>query len=57
MIAVEDPNGEILEQAVMYEWTPPFCQKCQVVGHDCAKKQPAPKPKTKKQWIPKSKPA
>lgn len=43
-IWVADPDGKVLEQEVAYEWTPPFCNKCNKVGHDCEKK-------VTKQWV------
>ncbi|XP_021727809.1 uncharacterized protein LOC110694913 [Chenopodium quinoa] len=43
-VFVESPSKEILELKVVYEWTPPFCSKCNKVGHDCSVKVPsAPK--------------
>ncbi|XP_021765923.1 uncharacterized protein LOC110730426 [Chenopodium quinoa] len=35
---VESPLKAILELKVVYEWTPPFCSKCNKVGHDCSVK-------------------
>lgn len=46
------PAGKELEQAVVFEWTPLFCKKCNKVGHDCDKKV-ATKKKVTKQWVPK----
>ncbi|XP_021766230.1 uncharacterized protein LOC110730713 [Chenopodium quinoa] len=39
-VFVESPSKEILELKVVYEWTPPFCSKCNKVGHDCSAKAP-----------------
>lgn len=55
-ISVEGPDGEVMEQNVIYEWRPPFCSTCNKVGHDCAKKAPEKK-KVSKKWVPKSKEA
>ncbi|XP_021765919.1 uncharacterized protein LOC110730423 [Chenopodium quinoa] len=37
-VFVESPSKETLELKVVYEWTPPFCSKCNKVGHDCSVK-------------------
>lgn len=50
-IAVESPDGQLLEQGVNYEWAPPFLTTCNKVGHDCSKKAPV---KKKTQWVPKA---
>lgn len=34
-IQFEDPNGACLKQKVTYDWLPPFCKKCQKLGHQC----------------------
>lgn len=47
-IAIKDCDGRKLMQKVEYYWKPPFCNKCQRVGHQC-------KTKESKQWIPKPK--
>lgn len=48
---------DMLKQKVTYDWTPPFCQQCKKVGHDCAQPKPKSKgPQTKKVWVPKAKP-
>ncbi|XP_021749426.1 uncharacterized protein LOC110715167 [Chenopodium quinoa] len=64
-VLVESPSKELLELKVVYEWAPPFCSKCNKVGHDCSTKpapakpkqvhkQPAPvSPKQKQAWVPK----
>ncbi|XP_021734544.1 uncharacterized protein LOC110701237 [Chenopodium quinoa] len=55
-----DEYGVLIEQKVVFEWTPPFCSKCNKVGHDCAiprkvqpqKKQVASKEQPKqKVWV------
>ncbi|XP_021732906.1 uncharacterized protein LOC110699687 [Chenopodium quinoa] len=55
---VESPSKELLELKVVYEWAPPFCSKCNKVGHDCSvkpamskkvPKKPAPVPPKQKQ--------
>ena len=35
-------NGLVVEQKVSFEWVPPFCFNCQVVGHDCHKRSQRP---------------
>ncbi|XP_010667206.1 uncharacterized protein LOC104884282 [Beta vulgaris subsp. vulgaris] len=34
-IEVEDPYGVVFKQKVSFDWLPPFCKKCQKVGHNC----------------------
>lgn len=41
-VSIETPGGVMLEQKVVYEWTPPFCSKCNKVGHDCSKSTTPP---------------
>lgn len=53
-IMVENPDGKCFEQQIVYDWEPPFCKKCQQVGHVCDPKLPAHYVgKPKKDWIPK----
>jgi hypothetical protein len=33
-ITIRDPKGNKVLQQVEYEWKPPFCTKCNKVGHD-----------------------
>uniref|UniRef100_A0A803N130 Uncharacterized protein n=1 Tax=Chenopodium quinoa TaxID=63459 RepID=A0A803N130_CHEQI len=33
VVQIEDPNGLVFYQKVTYDWLPPFCEKCQLVGH------------------------
>lgn len=52
---IEDPDGIQVEQKVVYDWFPPFCATCNLVGHDCGVLQ---KPHQrgrmyKQQWVPK----
>ncbi|XP_056697410.1 uncharacterized protein [Spinacia oleracea] len=35
-VQIQDPLGNIVKQVVEYEWLPPYCQDCKIVGHDCA---------------------
>ncbi|XP_021747460.1 uncharacterized protein LOC110713310 [Chenopodium quinoa] len=45
-LRVENPDGNLIEQKLIFEWSPPFCKKCNKVGHDCnapAKKSQAQK--------------
>lgn len=32
-ITIMGPSGRFLEQTVVYEWKPSFCEVCQVIGH------------------------
>ncbi|WMV23966.1 hypothetical protein MTR67_017351 [Solanum verrucosum] len=34
-----DPTGKTIVQGVKYDWKPIFCQKCQIVGHECLHEQ------------------
>ncbi|XP_056698054.1 uncharacterized protein [Spinacia oleracea] len=34
-VQIQDPMGNIVKQVVEYEWLPPYCQNCKIVGHDC----------------------
>lgn len=45
----------MIDQKVVYEWLPPFCDVCNMVGHDCKKKKgvPGKKGPIKKVWVPK----
>ena len=43
-VQIEDVHGKVFKQQVMYDWTPPFCGKCKMVGHDCSSSwQPQPR--------------
>lgn len=46
-IQIENVDGRVMNQKVVYEWLPWFCPKCDVVGHCC---EVAPK----MQWVPKA---
>lgn len=35
-------TGKGMCSSKRYDWTPPFCQDCQMVGHSCEKWVPAP---------------
>lgn len=35
VVKIKRKNGSVLEQEVIYEWYPRYCQKCQEIGHDC----------------------
>ncbi|XP_058725589.1 uncharacterized protein LOC131596870 [Vicia villosa] len=48
-VAIKDCEGRKMMQKIEYEWKPPFCTKCQHVGHQC-------KTEITKQWKPKAKP-
>ncbi|CAJ2662985.1 unnamed protein product [Trifolium pratense] len=49
-ITIKDSAGNKMKQVVEYEWKPLFCDKCQKMGHRCAKDPP---PRMEKQWKPK----
>jgi hypothetical protein len=49
-ITIRDNEGNKMKQLVEYEWKPIFCEKCQKVGHKCAKIPPT---KAQNQWKPK----
>ncbi|XP_056688055.1 uncharacterized protein [Spinacia oleracea] len=61
-VLIQDSTGRSFTQKVDYDWLPPFCKDCKVIGHDCQVKksnatrfQPAvhvPK-KVNKVWKPK----
>ena len=48
VVQIEDPNGLVFDQKVTYDWLPPFCEKCQLVGHVCPEKQAQTKKKPSK---------
>lgn len=51
---VEDPSGKQFEKCVKYEWEPPFCPKCQRIGHVCVtENQVQNKAPVKRRWVPK----
>jgi len=60
-VQIEDVHGKVFKQQVMYDWTPPFCGKCKMVGHDCSSSwqpqprsvRPAIQKKTVQKWVPK----
>ncbi|XP_058768832.1 uncharacterized protein LOC131642624 [Vicia villosa] len=52
-INIRGPGGDLIKQDVDYEWRPPFCSKCNQMGHECKniiKKGPD---KAEKRWEPK----
>ncbi|XP_048494454.1 uncharacterized protein LOC125494736 [Beta vulgaris subsp. vulgaris] len=51
-LVVEDPNGTVFKQKLVYDWVPTFCKKCQVVGHKFGGKSVAPS-RVVQRWIPK----
>ncbi|XP_021846427.1 uncharacterized protein [Spinacia oleracea] len=62
-VVVQVPVGKTIQQCVEYEWLPPFCNTCKVVGHTCSKEKnnttifkPATlhQKKVKKVWRPKT---
>ncbi|XP_021839712.2 uncharacterized protein [Spinacia oleracea] len=36
-VTIQGPAGIAIVQKVIYEWLPPFCTKCNLVGHVCGK--------------------
>ena len=36
-VKIADPNGNVFSQKVSYDWIPPYCKKCQSMGHNCEK--------------------
>lgn len=49
---IEDARGVVFKQAVVYDWKPLYCKKCNTAGHDCTKpSNVAPKPAVKKVWV------
>uniref|UniRef100_M1DNN1 Endonuclease/exonuclease/phosphatase n=1 Tax=Solanum tuberosum TaxID=4113 RepID=M1DNN1_SOLTU len=59
LVRVEDPNGKVFDQKVIYEWIPAYCPKCLQVGHKCTTNvQTKPivqkdKPQVPQEWQPK----
>lgn len=51
-ITIRDKDGQKMKQMLEYDWKPPYCTKCQKLGHTCAGTQQ--KQLTQK-WIPKDK--
>lgn len=41
-VKIRDKEGNVIQQAVEYEWKPSFCQICQKVGHVCPPPNNAP---------------
>lgn len=35
MIKVQDPEGQLVDQEVEYDWKPSYCPKCLKIGHIC----------------------
>lgn len=50
MIKFSNEKGVLEEQRVTYDWVPYFCNKCQMIGHDCARKVKKPVQVTQK-WV------
>lgn len=49
-INIRDLQGSKILQEVEYEWKPPFCKKCNKVGHNCEKEKTT-KPQNTQRWI------
>ncbi|XP_021857234.2 uncharacterized protein [Spinacia oleracea] len=39
VVQIQDSCGRTFNQKVEYEWLPPFCKECQIIGHDCSVKK------------------
>lgn len=53
-ISIQDPSGSVFYQEVTYDWVPPFCKSCNVVGHNCELRRKGNKqPAGAKKWVPK----
>ncbi|XP_056685683.1 uncharacterized protein [Spinacia oleracea] len=59
---LKDPTGKTFKQQVDYDWLPPFCPTCKMIGHVCGKDKknttrlvPAAhaQKKVQKVWVPK----
>ena len=48
---MEDPIGKVFMKKLVYDWLPPFCAKCQRVGHVCEDKKKQQKVKMTKKWV------
>ncbi|KAJ8569672.1 hypothetical protein K7X08_006249 [Anisodus acutangulus] len=47
VVTIMDPNREIYEQDVVYNWMPEYCDVCMKIGYKCAppeKESPPPRP-------------
>lgn len=38
VMKIADPSGKTITPQVIYDWLPPFCKKCNAVGHNCENK-------------------
>lgn len=56
VVKVEDYNGCLFDQKVIFEWIPPFCVKCGKAGHCCeAQKGKVSQKKVTQKWVIKEK--
>lgn len=54
-VQIEDGQGNMLDQKVVYDWQPLYCHTCKVVGHSCRKKATKQKEGVVRQkWVPKN---
>lgn len=44
-VMIESFASDVVELKVQFEWTPPFCKKCDKVGHNYCDASPKPKSK------------
>ncbi|XP_048502800.1 uncharacterized protein LOC125498608 [Beta vulgaris subsp. vulgaris] len=54
VLTIEDPSGKVFSQQVIYDWLPAYCNKCQVIGHNCAHSLAKKSVKEVLKWVPKS---
>lgn len=52
---VEDAQGNVFQQDVLYDWKPSYCQICNMPGHDCNKVAPTVRNPPKAKALPKTK--
>ena len=52
-VQIMDRTRKLAHHKVLFEWAPPFCNKCKAVGHNCDMKTKAKSKKAKQVWVPK----
>lgn len=50
-IKVEGLNGDTFDQKLVFDWVPPFCEKCKKAGHQCGEKQKGTLHSGKIRWV------
>ncbi|XP_010667185.1 uncharacterized protein LOC104884259 [Beta vulgaris subsp. vulgaris] len=53
-MTIEDPSGRVFSQKVLYDWLLVYCNKCQIIGHNCAYSLPKKPVKQVQKWVPKN---